>query len=114
MNLSLLASYSVEQAEDEDVSRVSHRARVKGGSKGLYTPKDSFTRPVPRLKTDVAALLHLSDFEAPPLRVVRPTHVVQVLYGVGNASGKQFGATLSENYNCRGRLSGTSTGSGSI
>ncbi len=114
INLSLVASYSVEQSEDEDVARASHRMRLKGGSEGLYAPQDGFTHPVPRFKTDVAALMRLSDFELPPLRVVRPTHVVKVFYGFGNALGKQFGARLSENYNCWGRLSGMSTGSGSI
>ncbi len=29
---------------------------------------------------------------------------MQVFYGFGDASGKQFRATLSQNYNCRGRL----------
>ncbi len=114
MNLSLAASYLVEQSEDDDVARVSHRMRLKGGCEGLYAPEDGFTHPVPRFKTDVAALMRLSDFKLPPLRVVRPTHVVQVFYGFGNASGKQFGATLSENYICWGPLSETSTGSGSI
>ena len=54
--------------------------------------------------------MRLTDFDLPPLRVVRPTQVVQVFYGFGDASGKQFGATLSENYNCRGRLSGAGHG----
>jgi hypothetical protein len=31
--------------------------------------------------------------------------VVQVFYVFGDASGKQFGATISANYNCRARLS---------
>ncbi len=35
---------------------------------------------------------------------MRPTQVVQVFYGFGDASGKQFGALLSQNYNCRARL----------
>ncbi len=35
--------------------------------------------------------------------------MVQVFYGFGDASGKQFGATLSKNYNCRGRLTDSST-----
>ncbi len=114
MDLSLVASYSVERSEDEDVARASHRMRIKGGYGGLYAPEDGFTYPVPRFKTDIAALMRLSDFKLPPLWVVRPTHVVQVFYGFGDASGKQFGATLSENYNCQGCLLETSTGSGSV
>jgi hypothetical protein len=37
-----------------------------------------------------------------------------VFYGFGDASEKQFGAMLSENYNCRGRLSKTHTINSSI
>ncbi len=40
--------------------------------------------------------------------------MVQVFYGFGDASGKQFGATLLENYNCKGRLDGTGRDSSSI
>jgi len=90
---------------DEDAARVRHRIGLKRGNPEVHAPKDGFTTPVPRLADDVAALIQLSQFKLPPLRVVRPSHVVQVFYGFGDASGKQFGATLSENYNCRGRLS---------
>ncbi len=114
VDLSLVASYLVERSEDEDVARASHCMRIKGGYGGLDAPEDGFTYPVPRFKTDIAALMRLSDFELPPLRVVRPTHMLQVFYGFGDASGKQFGATLLENYNCRGCLLETSTGSGSV
>jgi hypothetical protein len=31
----------------------------------------------------------------------------RVYYGFGNASGKQFGATLSSSYNCQSKLSAT-------
>jgi hypothetical protein len=62
--------------ENEDVARASHRMRIKGGYGGLYAPEDGFTYPVPRFKTDIAALMRLSDFELPPLWVVRPMHVV--------------------------------------
>ena len=37
--------------------------------------------------------------------------MVQVFYDFGDASGKQFGSTLSENYNCRGHLTGAAQGS---
>ena len=62
---------------------------------------------MPRFKDDIAALRQLTNFGLPPLRVVRPTQVVQVFYGFGDASGKQFGATLSQNYNCKAWLSKT-------
>jgi hypothetical protein len=52
-------------------------------------------------------------FELPPLRVVRPSQVVQVYYGFGDASGEQFGTTISQNYNCKARLTkATKSGTG--
>jgi hypothetical protein len=102
------------QVEDEDMARINYHVGVKRGNVGVYAPEDGLTPPVPRFKDDVAALMHLTAFDLPPLRVVRPTQVVQVFYGFGDASGKQFGATLSENYNCRGRLSGAVHGSNRI
>ena len=76
-------------------------------------PDDSFTTPVPRFKDDLEALIKLTLFDLPPLRVVRPLQVVQVFYGFGEASGKQFGATM-QNYNCRARLSKASKGNGRV
>jgi hypothetical protein len=114
MDLSLSASYSVEHAGDQDEAPANHWINLKAGYDVLYAPVDGFTTPVQRFKDDIAALTRLTDFNLPPLRVVRPTHVAQVFYGFGDAFGKQFGATLSENYNCRGCLSKTAMGSGSI
>jgi len=107
-------SPSMTQVEDEDMARINYRVGVKRGNVGVYAPEDGLTPPVPRFKDDVAALMRLTAFDLPPLRVVRPTQVVQVFYGFGDASGKQFGATLSENYNCRGRLSGADHGSNRV
>jgi hypothetical protein len=67
----------------------------------MHAPRDGLTSPVPRLKDDIEALMSLNNFKLPPLRVVGSVQVVQVFYGFGDASGKQFGATLSKNYNCR-------------
>jgi hypothetical protein len=92
----------------------SHRLKLKGGYEGLYAPLDGFTTPVPRFKNDIAALMQLMDFVLPPLWVVRPMDVVQVFYDFGDASGKQFGATLSENYNCQGCLSRASASSNRV
>jgi len=100
--------------EDEDMARINYRVGVKRGNVGVYAPEDGLTPPVPCFKDGVAALMCLTAFDLPPLRVVRPTQVVQVFYGFGDASGKQFGATLSENYNCHGRLSGADHGSNRI
>jgi hypothetical protein len=108
------ALYSVEQPQDEYVAQINHRVNLKGGCDGIYSPVDGFTTPVPRFKNDMAALLQLTNFKLPPLRVVRPTQVVQVICSFGDASGKQFGATLSKNYNCCSCLLRPSMGRSSI
>ena len=71
----------------------------------MYAPVDGLTTPAPRFKDDIAALLKLSNFELPLLRVVRSSCVVHVYYGFGDASGKQFGATISDDYSCKSTLS---------
>jgi hypothetical protein len=101
LDLGSAASSSLFGSEDEDIAAANHRVRLKGGETWLYAPEDCFTIPVPRFKDNIAALRQLTNFEQPPLQVVRPTQVVQVFYGFGDASGKQFGATLSQNYNCK-------------
>jgi len=101
----MAASYSANGGADEDEAAANHRLAVKLGDEHVYAPEDGFTTPVPRFKDDINALLRLSNFDLPPLRVVHPSHVVHVYYGFGDASGKQFGATISAKYNCRGCLS---------
>ena len=98
------ATYDPAKHEDEDAAAMDHRMERRAGAQRLYAPADGLTPAVPRLRDDLAALRELADFDLPPLRVVRPTTVVQVFYGFGDASGKQFGATLSQDYNCQGRL----------
>jgi len=51
---------------------VNHRIGVKRGNVGVHAPADGFTTPVPQFKKDIAALMRLTDFDLPPLRVVRP------------------------------------------
>ncbi len=91
--------------EDKDEAVANHRILIKSGAGHTYTPEDGLTTPVPRFREDINALLQLTNFDLPPLHVVRPAHVVHVYYGFGDASGKQFGATLSESYSCRQQLS---------
>ena len=79
-----------------------------------YAPNDGFTTPVPRFSDDIAALQQLTRFDLPPLRVVRPTQVVQVFYGFGDASGKQFCTTLLQNYNCKARLAKATPSTGGV
>jgi hypothetical protein len=101
LDLSLAASYLADQAEDEDVAGANHRLRTRLGEGQVYAPRDGLTDPVPRFKDNIADLRQLRAFEIPPLRVVRPSQVVQVFYGFGDASGKQYSATISKNYNCK-------------
>ncbi len=87
--------------EDEDKAAANHRIWIKSGAGHAYAPEDGQTTPVPRFREDINAFLQLTNFDLPPLRVGRPAHIVHVYYGFGDASGKQFGATLSESYSCR-------------
>ena len=108
------SAYLPGRCEDEDTAAASHRMSLKFGKEHVYAPEDGLTTPAPRLKDDIAALQRLSGFELPPLRVVRPTQVVHVFYGFGDASGKQFGSTISEKYNCKSRLSRGTTPAGGV
>ena len=105
VNLDVAASYAPDVKEDEDEAGMDHRLCRKLGEARVYAPSSGITRAVPRLLDDVRALLKLTDFGLPPLRVVRPSMVVSVFYGFGDASGKEFGGTISENYNCNKALS---------
>ena len=105
VNLDERASYTPNEYEDEDEAMMDHRLARKLGETRVYAPTSGITTAVPRLIEDVKALLKLTDFELPPLRVVRPSMVVSVFYGFGDASGKEFGGTISANYNCAEALS---------
>jgi hypothetical protein len=105
MDMDTAALYSPTLGMDEDEAAVDHQLGIKLGNEHLYAPQDGFTTPVPRLRDKINALQQLTKFDLLPLHVVRPAHVVHVYYGFGNASGKQFGATLLKSYNCRGKLS---------
>ncbi len=83
---------------NEDVT-IGHLPTTRGLAQA-YAPADGVTTPVPRLRGDILALLHLTNFDLPLLRVVHPANVVHVYYGFGDASGKQLGATVSKDYNC--------------
>ena len=54
---------------------------------------------------DLRALTKLTESDLPTLCVVRPTVAVQVFYRFADASDRDFGSTLSSNYNCMARLS---------
>jgi len=49
---------------------------------------------VPRLTSDVEALLELSSMETPPKHLARPTSRVCVHYGFGDASGIGYGSSI--------------------
>ncbi len=85
-------------AEDEDEAAANHRILIKLGAGHAYAPEDGLTTLVPRFRDNINPLLQLTNFDLPPLHVMRPAHVVHVYYGFGDASGKQFGANLSERY----------------
>lgn len=112
LDLDQRATYQ-QRVGDEDAACLDCRLRTRlSPPLPGRAPESGLTPTVPRLARDVAALQRLADSKLPPLRVVRPSKVVQVFYGFGDASGKQFGATISGNYNCRGRLSALPTSNG--
>ncbi len=104
-DLGLAALFSATCGKDKDEAAENHRLAVKLGEEHVYASEDGFTTPIPQFKDNISALLRLTNHELPPLQVVRLSHVVHVYYDFGDASRKQFGATLLANYNCRGCLS---------
>ncbi len=90
-----LLSSMVSAADDDELTSAGNE----------HAPKDGFTTPAPRFIDDIKALHWLSKFELPLLRVIRPSRVVHVYYGFGDASGKQFGVSVLEDNNCKARLS---------
>lgn len=104
MDLNHHSSYRPGVDEDEDAAAYLQRAEKKAGEL-RHVPESGSTPVVPRLADDLAALLRLTDFEKPPLRVVRSSNVVQVFYGFGDAAGKGFGSTVAGAYDCEGQLS---------
>ncbi len=77
-----------EGVEDKDEAAASHRIMLKSCAGHAYAPEDGLTTPVPRFRDDIDALIQLSNFDLPPLRVVRTVHVVHVYCGFIDASGK--------------------------
>jgi hypothetical protein len=84
LNLDFASTFLVGQVEDEDTEAANHRMCGKLGKEHVYAPADGITFPVPRLRDDVMALLKLTAFDLPLLRVVRPSQVVLVYYGFGD------------------------------
>ena len=77
----------------EGDARVRHHLPWDERGKVKHAPADGRIQAVPRWKKDLEALKILTDFALSPLRVVRPSHSVNVYYGFGDASGKKFGST---------------------
>ena len=59
---------------------------------------------VPRLKTDLVAIVRIFESETPIMVPVRPTHVVQLVYGFGDASGEGYGSAWVKDPTDRVRL----------
>ena len=78
---------------DDEEAEMSYLMQTKV-KPTLRAPSNGSTPIVPRLLDDLKALHSLTRSSLPPLRVVRPTKIVQVLYGFGDASGTGFGSTV--------------------
>jgi hypothetical protein len=51
---------------EEEVAAMTHLLSNRGLAK-THGPADGQTNPVPRLRGDILALLHLANFDLPPL-----------------------------------------------
>lgn len=87
---------------DEDDAALGHATKIEGR---LYAPSNGKTPPAPRLREDLEALKILTQFDTPPMRVVRPKRTVHVFYGFADASGKGKGSTY-QGYKTRHHSSG--------
>ena len=82
--------------QDDETPDEAVYSHVKSAERA---PRDGHTTAVPRLKTDLEALIKLSESTLPAFRVVRPAQVFCVYYGFGDAAGKGFGSTVT-GYDC--------------
>jgi hypothetical protein len=95
LDLDKAATYVPVGGVNEDEDTADLWLGVNPGEGHVHAPVDGLATPTPHFEDDINDLLHLTKFELPPLQVGRPALVVHVYYGFGDASGKQFGATLS-------------------
>jgi hypothetical protein len=78
---------------DDEEAELAYLMRKKT-SMMARAPSSGPTPIAPHLLADLRTLKALTESPVPPLQVVRPTKVVQVLYGFANASGKGLGSTV--------------------
>ena len=105
LNLDREASFGKGTRDDQEESALNYVLKASKNLPAPHAPASNLTPVVPRLRDDVWALQQLTQSELPALKVVRPTMVVQVFYGFGDAAGKGFGATIAGNFNCSKKLS---------
>ena len=76
--------------ETEDMGPKRH----DGAYRPSYRDGPEFVRAVPRLFTDLEALITLTEAEIPPRVVVRSEGVAEARYGFGGASGLGYGSAV--------------------
>lgn len=82
-------SYPMEEHNDEADGVLEAKGFVRNRG-----PTSGYTPVVPRLRTDLEALLLLTSGPSPVKRVVRRREIVTVVYGFGDASSGGFGASV--------------------
>lgn len=92
LSASLVTDQQLGPVDDEE-AEMAYLMRKKVIS-SIRAPISGKTPPAPRLLDDLKALEVLTAAELPPLRVVRPAQVVQVVYGFVDASGTGLGSTV--------------------
>lgn len=78
--------------EEEDLGKRRHEP----GYRPVYKDGPEFVKAVPRLLSDLRALLYLTESLTPPRVVVRSKEAVQVRYGFGDASGLGYGSAVTQ------------------
>ena len=106
MDLDRAATHDTNALLDNDEASVTQISGRNSDMHGMYASKSGLTMTVPRLLQDVKSLVTLTEPGILVLCIIRPTSVIQVFYGFGDASDKQFGSIVAKSYDCKSKLSG--------
>jgi hypothetical protein len=87
----------------EEDSSFSLSPRDEKGFMAEHGPPSGVTPAVPRLKTDLEALILLTDSPTPAKRIYRRRELVTAVYGFRDASSGGFGSSIGLSEGVRGR-----------
>ena len=100
------STYSPTTNEDVNKAATDHQIESKLTTGLIYDPASGRTPVVSRFKKDTEALiLPTQSAVLPPLGIIRLSMVVQVFFGFGDATGKEFRSIVAGTYNCAAKFS---------